>query len=356
MKKLNALAALLFTAIMALLISNIFGLPFLPIAGGLLLLSFLPKQKGVAFMALEVEIWKNDIIENLYKNNQFAQMAVNADQFVVAGKIVHIPVAGAASAVNKNVTSFPVTAVKRSDTEILYSLDSFYSTPRHIEQIEKYQLSYDKRSSVMGEDRSNLIQTAMDSLLFRWSPAAANVIVTLGTAGDASIAGATGTRKKFTKAAFMDVKKRFDRNNIANDGRVALLTADHYNDFLDSLSDNERTEVGRVANLATGVVGQYLGFTIMMRSQVVRYREVADVWTPIDEGAADYAASTKTGDSAASLFWQQFQVERALGEVDVFDNPRQAEYYGDIYSMLLRLGGRIRRASGVYAVVEDLGA
>ena len=47
-------------------------------------------------------------------------------------------------------------------------------------------------------------------------------------------------------------------------------------------------------------------------------------------------------------------MERAKGNVDIFDNQNRAEYYGDIFSMELRLGGRQRRGAGVYAVVEDL--
>jgi hypothetical protein len=47
-------------------------------------------------------------------------------------------------------------------------------------------------------------------------------------------------------------------------------------------------------------------------------------------------------------------VERAFGEVKMFDNPGRAEYYGDVFSMILRLGGRIRRVNGVYAVVEAI--
>jgi len=356
MKTMNALVALLFTMAMTLFISVLFGLPLLAVAAVLLFVGLLPKPDGVANMALQKELWKSDIIELLFKDNEFAQSAVNADPFVTQGKIVHIPVAGAASTVSKNITSFPVNAVKRSDSEVLYSLDTYYSAPRHVEQIEKYELSYDKRQSVLGQDMRNLVEQAMNGLLFRWAPASAQTLRTLGSATPATISGGTGNRKAFTKQSFADVKLRMDRDNIPSSGRVCLLTADHFNQFLQSLSDAERVDVGRVANLATGVVGQYLGITIMMRSTVHRYRVVSTVLTPIDEQDAGFAGSTKTGDFAASLFWHRDQVERALGEVDIFDNHRQAEYYGDIYSMLLRMGGRIRRDIGVWAVVEDTSA
>jgi hypothetical protein len=74
----------------------------------------------------------------------------------------------------------------------------------------------------------------------------------------------------------------------------------------------------------------------------------------VDEQDPAYAADPS--DRAASLFYSDNSVERAKGEVSVFDNPGQALYYGDVFSAYIRLGGRTRRANGVYAVVEDIAA
>lgn len=310
---------------------------------------------GVALMAVTREIWCKDIVENLFKNNEFAARAFNADIYVLMGKVVHIAVAGNPAQVKKNLTEFPQTAVKRTDSEITYAIDTFYSLPRHIEKIEQYELEYDKRQSVLGEDQASLIQTAMDSLLYRWAPTKDNCILTAGNAVAASLTGATGNRKAFTKAALAAIKLQMDKKNIPVQGRIALLTADHYNQFLESLSDAERTDFGRVADLASGVVGRYLGFDVMMRSSVLRYRgaDLANL-AVVDEQAEDYAA--QAADRGASLVYQQSCVERARGSVEFFDGTSRPEYYGDIYSMTLRLGGRIRRAAGVWAVVEDAAA
>lgn len=356
MKRKFSISGLLYTVLMSAMIVMITGWNIVPVFGGLVAASFLPMPTGVTFMAITREIWTKDIVDNLYKNNDFVKRAFNADIYVLLGKVVHIPVAGAASAVNKNVTSFPVTAVKRTDTDITYAIDTFYSTPRHIEQIEKYELAYDKRQSVLGEDQSALKQTAIDSLLYNWLPLVANTVLTEGADGTPTVSGATGTRKAFTKASFAAVKLKMDVDNILDEGRIAVLTAHHFNQFLASLGDAERTDVGRVADLKTGKVGQYLGFDIYMRSTVGRYRGADGAYVKVDEYDAGFAASTKTADRGASLFYQEKCVERALGEVDIFDNQRQAEYYGDIYSMILRMGGRIRRTAGVYAVVEAIGA
>ena len=48
---------------------------------------------------MQKEIWIDDIVGNLFKANPFMSFAVNADSFVLAGKVVHIPQAGAKTAV-----------------------------------------------------------------------------------------------------------------------------------------------------------------------------------------------------------------------------------------------------------------
>jgi hypothetical protein len=354
MKAIKPLNSVLFLAIMSLVISAVTG--WNPVASfiGLTLMSLVPMPKGVALMAVTREVWTKDIVENLYKDNAFATRAFNADMHVLKGKVVHIPVAGAASTITKNATVFPVTAVKRTDTDINYNLDTFYSTPRHIEQIEKYELEYDKRQSVLGEDQRALTEAAMEALIYNWLPLVGKTTLTTGAARAATLSGATGNRNKFDKAQFSTIKLLMDAAKVPVNGRVALLTAYHYNDFLASLDASERTDVGRVADMKTGVVAKYLGFDIYMRSTVGRYSGADGAYTKVDEQDAGFGATDQTDDRAASIFWHDMHVERALGEVDIFDNPRQAEYYGDVVSMILRLGGRIRNTAGVYAAVEAI--
>lgn len=360
MKALKSFSSLLFIAAMAMLLAPLMQVSPVLIGGGLVMASFM-MPKNVAFMAVTKEIWENDIIGNLFKDNQFAMRAISGDQYVINGKVVHIPVAGAPTRSKRNVTSFPLSAVKRADSEVIYGLDNYYQDPKHVEKVEQYELSYDKRQSVMGEQQSQLIQDAMDGLLYNWAWATpnaigttpANVVLTTG-AGTATdiLASATGQRKIFTKDVLANIKKKMDNANIPSIGRVALLTANHHQQLIDGFSDTALTNFYRSADLQKGIIGTYLGFTIMMRSNVQRWRKISTVWTPIDELDEAFAASA--GDSAASLVWQESCVERARGDVNVFDNADRAEYYGSIFSMNMRLGGRQRRKEGVYAVIEDI--
>jgi hypothetical protein len=356
MKPLKLITSLLFIIAMAMLLSNLFDFNPLITASVLLVASFIQMPAGVAFMALQKEIWEKDIIDNLFKDNAFAQRAFNADQYVLNGKVVHIPVAGNPATIKKNLTSFPQTAVNRTDSEITYAIDNYYALPRQIQKLEQYELSYDKRQSIVGEDEKQLIQTAMEGLLYRWAPAATNVIETAGADSGADLIDttATGTRKVMTKDAFKAIAKKLANTNLT--GRItALLTANHYHQLFESLSDAEKTNFNNVANLATGVIARYMNIEIIMRSTVLRYRKNGGgVWTVVD--MQDDAFAAGTGDSAASLFWVDSCVERAKGDVNVFDDNGNPLYYGDVFSANMRLGGRIRRPVGVYAVVEAIGA
>lgn len=359
MKSVKLFTSLLFIAAMTLLISGLFALPVTGVAIALIAMSFIKAPDGVAFMAATVEIWQNDVIGNLFKNNDFAARAVSEDQYVIGGKIVHIPTAGVPDKSKKNVTEFPINGVKRNDDEILYALDTYYQVPKFVEKVEQYELSYDKRQSIMGEQQSQLIQDSMEGLLYRWSLTGKNMdqpgnyLLTSGAASAEDILdGATGARLTMSKAVYSTTKKKMDNDNILQTGRVALLTANHYQQFLDSLSDVERTNFYRMADMSRGVIGTYLGFETIMRSTVQRWRNTNGIWAPVDEQADDFVPGTD--DSAASIFYQQNCVSRARGEVNVFDSAGRPEYYGDLFSMNMRLGGRQRRPLGVYSIIEGI--
>lgn len=355
MKITKAVSAIMFVSLMAVLLHSVTGIEPLYIFGGLVAASVvMPHVEGAIMAGLIVEIWQNDILNNLFKGNEFANRCKNRDSDVIAGGVVHTQNAGAAVAVKKNITSFPQTVTERVDTTGTYEIDTYYALPRRIANLDKYELSYDKRQSVVGEDMRKLTQEAMDGLLYRWAPtAASNVIVTTGaSSADDTIIGTTGTRKLFTKLEYQKAIKKI--KNTDNPGKItALLTTNHYYQLLDSFSEGEKTAFHNVVDLAEGAIGRYYGADVIMRSTVDRYRKVAGIWTPLDT-SADSGYVVGAGDSSASLIYVEESVERAVGAIDVFDNQGRAEFYGDIFSAMLRFGGRIRRPNGVYAIVEDI--
>ena len=178
-------------------------------------------------MAVEREIWEGDIVEKLYAENPHLSLCVNADQYVLAGKVVHIPQAGAAPDVVKNRSSLPAAVKKRTDTDITYPLDEYTSDPVHISNAETIEPSYDKRMSVMADTHMALNETVGVVTIRNWAPSgSARIIRTSGEAVAAHMPGATGMRKKFLKAELKKAQKQMNKDNIPTSDRYAMFDAD----------------------------------------------------------------------------------------------------------------------------------
>lgn len=300
-------------------------------------------------MALNKEIWLSAIVENLYPDNSFATKSVDDSSFVVNRK-VHIPNAGAPSKVVTNRTEKPAKVSQRTDNELTYEMDELTTDPIYIPNIDTVELSYDKRNSVIANDRAQLQEAAHVNILERWGGGVDtnHVLLTTGTATrDAhTSATATGQRKSICKADVLKLMTAMDADNVPEAGRYLLLDAYMYADLLNDLSESDKWMFQNSANVQSGVLGNLYGFNIMKRSSVLRVTSAKALLKWGAEGAAD--------ENAAALAWQESCLSRALGEVKMFDDTDSPTYYGDIYSFLVRTGGGIRRydKKGVFMLAE----
>lgn len=341
--------ALLFNLIAAVSIGAAASVPPLAIFGGGIALSALGGASGIK-MAVQKEIWMNSIVEGLFADNTFLSKAFNADEFVVQGKTVHIPNAGAASGVVKNRSSFPATVTSRTDTDLDFNLDEYTTDPIKIPHADTVELSYNKRESVLKTDKAKLIEEVSNEFIYKWSPASAHVIRTTGAAVAAHTDAATGTRNSLTAADIKNAMTAFNKANVPQLGRFLLLDADMHSQLLDDLSSKQLDAFIALADLKNGIVGQLYTFNVMMRSKASRYTGslTAKAWTTA--GAAT--------DLAAALAWHENSICRALGASKMFDSVDDPTYYADIYSFLVRAGGRPMRAdvAGLLAIAEGVPA
>lgn len=271
--------------------------------------------------------------------------------FVIDGKTVHLPQSGAAPAVVVNRSSLPATAAERTDTTSDYNLDSFTSNPTVIRDVDSIEVSYDKRMSVLNDHIGQINSSIADYIATLWAPAAAARIVrTSGANRGAMSTGATGNRKLVTVADFIAAKRILDKDNAPTEGRFVLLPSEMYNDLL-GIGDVLTSEKMGSANLASGAVGRLLGFDIYIRSTALTFTNDT---TPVVKLPG---AATATTDNAAALFWQKDFVRRALGEVKIFANENDPQYYGSIFSAEVRAGGKRGRTDekGVVVLVESAG-
>lgn len=339
--------SLMFAIISGFAIAASAALPFIPVAGVIFGTSFIQMPGGFA-MAVQKEIWMDDIVGNLFKANPHLNFAMNADAFVLSGKVVHIQNAGSTPAVKRNRKNFPATVTMRGDADITFSLDEYTSDPIKISNAEQYEESPQKRASVISEQSNALSELVGDYFFYYWAPSLAAQIKR--TTGDAVAAHyGTGNRKKMTVADLKAMQKEFNKQNIPATGRVCALDADMYDQLTDSMTATQYKDFSSFMNIETGVVGKLYGFTILdPRATVLRYTNDATP-TVLDPETATAAAT-----NGAALFWHQDLVVRALGEKEFFEDLGNPTQYGDIYSALLRAGGRIKRndGKGVFALVQ----
>lgn len=297
-------------------------------------------------MAIQKEIWTAAIVENLFASNSFLSKAFNADEYVNQGKTVHIPQAGAPSGVQKNRADLPAGVSKRVDADVSFVLDEYTTNPVFIPHADTVELSYSKRESVLRNDKLKLADEVALSFISAWSPAAARCIETTGAEVDAYTPSATGKRKGLCKADVLALMTKFNADDIPQEGRYLLLDAYMYSQLLSDLTQSENMAFLASADAANGIVGKLFSFNVMTRSTVALYdsTKTKKAWS------ADGTAT----DLAAALAWHEQSVCRALGDVKVFESEGDPTYYGDIYSFLVRAGGRILRSDskGVAAIVQ----
>lgn len=298
-------------------------------------------------MAVQKEIWQRTIIEGLFADNLFLSRAVNDDMYVNEGKKVHIPNAGAPSGVEKNRSVLPATVYKRVDQDVDYTLDELTTNPILIPYADMVELSYNKRNSVIDQDRKELIFKASEAILKSWFPGSDNVVLTTGQGVPAWTPSATGLRKKITPADVAALQLRMNADNVPVTDRYLLLDANMYQQLLDGMTQTQAIGFFQAADVKRGVMGMLYGFEVMMRSSVYRFAA--------DGTIKDYGSAGAATDMAGGLAWQRESLSRALGEVIMFDQIDNPLYYGDVYSFLVRIGGAIRRydKKGVYAIKTD---
>lgn len=296
-------------------------------------------------MALNKQVWLNSLVENFFPDNSFATKSID-DSTYVSNKTVHVPNAGAPSGVEINRTQKPASVKARTDNDLSYNMDELTTNPIYIPNIETVELSYDKRNSVLWNDRMELQKQAHQNLLYRWFEES-TVVETTGAARAAhTTATATGNRKKMSKDTVLALMTKFNQEDVPADGRYILLDAVMYADLLEDLTDKELSAFLNSADAQQGVLGRLYGFDILQRSQVLRLTS--------DKKLLKWSEASAATELAAGLAWQKNCVSRAMGDIKMFDSTDDPTYYGDIYSFLMRVGGSYRRydKKGIACIVE----
>lgn len=314
-------------------------------------------------MALEIEIWQSTIYGKLKEDNSFLNHVADvSEDHIVNGTIVHIPQAGEPSKVVKNRTLLPATVKTRLDGQVLYAIDEYTTDPVLIKNAETKELSYDKRRSVLDEDIENLSEEVAEGMLtnFVVSPVGDNqelpkdniLLTTSEILVNATAAGASGKRKAFSLTDLQDMQVKFRKDKAwKEDQMYALITPEAAVHLFPANSPVTATYMAAVSQKEReeGVIYKVQGWKILIRSSVY-------ILNPTKDFKA-FGAIGEDTDSDGCLFWNKNMLEKAIGKTEAFDDQGNPVYYGDIYSFLIRCGGRGRRKDykGVAVLMQATG-
>ena len=348
---IKIIMAAMFSMLVGTVVSGATGFDPYATSGVLFLTSFIPtglSAAGILPMAVNVEIWEKDIEKVLIDKNPWLDDVHAEDQHVLNGSVVHIPQSAGGTNVEKNRQNLPAGVRKRSDTDVTYVLDEYTTDPVLIPEADKHELSYDKRDSVIGEDKEFLANAVAEEALYIFADGlpATSIVLTEGVAKAATAEGATGTRKGATRDDLQKMRSKLFKQKKWVEGQMyALIPSDMLaqmfpaNDVITAtyaanLTEEERRE---------GVVYKASGFKIRERGSVLRYAA--------DGTLKGFESLGEATDNEAAIFWEKRSLARAKGTIKMFQKEDDPQYYGNIYSFLVRFGGRRRRADNKGVVV-----
>lgn len=307
-------------------------------------------------MALDKQLWLGTIQEQLFKSDEFLN-TVGVDHSGYTNNLtVHIPQAGANPTVSKNLSVFPASIGSRTDTDLTYNMNLYYSQPIRIGVDETQYISYEKRASVLSSHMKKMRNVIGNNTLYSWaiSANAGAQVLTTGSAVSTALApSATSTRLAVTYADFVKAKSILDQQNLnAGDDIYCIIpTAMYYQMLLDT-NISKYLEFG-YATAQEGKVPMLAGCKLIKRSSVVVYDNTATriIKTVNDEGTPSSPATT---DNMAALFISSSYVSKALGAIKVYTENDSPTLYGDVVSTTVCHGASKMRTNheGVVALIQ----
>ena len=296
-----------------------------------------------------IKLFSKEIQENLFPNNEFYKQSKLDGGIDASAGIVQVPQSGASAVITKNPSSFPLTAVQRTDDVKEYNVDLYATDPIFITDANEMIINYNKRSDVLKEHTRSLNTRIADEIAYGWAPVAAGQkLFMTGTADASALApGATGTRKTITRDDLASLAMRFDIDDVADGARNILVDARLYAQLLKIDSFINFDYVNRKPTV-DGQIGEIFGMKVFKRSKSVYYSTA--------NAKKAVGAATAVTDHLAIIGWADNYVRRAEGQVKVFSSMDNPLYLGSVFNAAVRAGGTSGRTDekGVYALIQSV--
>lgn len=293
----------------------------------------------------------------LFPESDFLSRAIIDDAY--AGfDTVQLATSGTIPNVSVNRQILPAAISQRSDVPTSYVLQELTTDPTLLGTSEELVTAYNKRASILDQHAKTINAKACNLALNIWGTGA-NASHTLAMTGPLTRAAGntngsqTGNRRSLTVADITNVQRIFFQDNVQNTlgavNGIAVITPAQYQDLMQIPQFSQYLQYGS-AIVPEGVMRRAFGFDFYVRSSV---NVLATGGTTGANIKGDGAAGAAT-DQDCAIFYHPNFVRRAVGQVIPFINENRADFYGTIFSMLVRFGAIQARsdAKGVVNLYE----
>jgi len=284
-------------------------------------------------MALNQEVWVNQIMENFYPDRSFLRVVTDFSPLVDNNRI-HVPSSGIDPKVLINNTTYPISVVQRSDTDNEIELDKFETENTLVRRPEVIEYSYDQLESVIKQHRETLQASTAKKAIHAYAPqndtANTPLIPTTGIVYNG--------RKRLTYIDILSLKERFDNAKIPLHSRYLVLHPSHVSDLL--LQDIELFK--ELTNIKDGEPMRFAGFGCFTFPDMPTYDTT---------GEKIPFAGTDTN-SFASVAFQANEVMKADGDIFMYSTINDPRERGTIVGFDKRFVAVSIRGKGIGAIVS----
>lgn len=288
-------------------------------------------------MALQKEIWVNQIKENFYPDSSFLNF-VRDFSAMVEFDAINIAEAGVDPEVLINSNTYPIRIKQRVDNNQRIELDKFETENTLVRRPEVIEYSYDQLESVLMGHRNTLRASTARKAAHAFAPMENGAYSpVISTTGEKTRDG----RKRLTVADILALKEEYDMMDVPLEMRYLVLNPRHVSDLI--LFDTKAFK--DIVDLVDGKPRRFAGFNMLQTSVTPTYNA-----TNLKKVA--FGAEKATTDTFCSFSYCSDEVMKADGEIYLYSRYDDPEQRGTIVGFDKRFVAMPIRNRGIGAIVS----
>ena len=288
-------------------------------------------------MALQKEIWVNQIKENFCPDSSFLNF-VRDFSAMVEFDAINIAEAGVDPEVLINSNTYPIRIKQRVDNNQRIELDKFETENTLVRRPEVIEYSYDQLESVLMGHRNTLRASTARKAAHAFAPMENGAYTpVISTTGEKTRDG----RKRLTVADILALKEEYDMMDVPLEMRYLVLNPRHVSDLI--LFDTKAFK--DIVDLVDGKPRRFAGFNMLQTSVTPTYNA-----TNLKKVA--FGAEKATTDTFCSFSYCSDEVMKADGEIYLYSRYDDPEQRGTIVGFDKRFVAMPIRNRGIGAIVS----